>query len=133
MENLTTIKFNDLTVVVHVFLTVIMMFFTINLSIGIVINLFSHTFMWLCSAYSYDNRQKWDKSFSEINELKDSFEKEPNSENNFNDGIEHVNNLESDYTHVTYKDMTMRCLKEVHQITVVIDILFLVFFFCARN
>ncbi|KAK8847046.1 hypothetical protein M9Y10_019621 [Tritrichomonas musculus] len=147
MESITTIDFNDLTVAVPAFMTVTMMPFTHNISIGIALGLLTHTFMRLCSAAIYgiksccNKRPPREQSSAEAKELDDSFEQEYNSENS-NVGDEQSNNKENDpesqqerehHEPLTYKQMAINCLKEVHPITVVIDILFLVFFFCARK
>lgn len=82
-----------------------------------------------------------DASSAEIKELNDSFEEATKSESD-PENTEHSNEeryQESDpddivvQTKLTYKELAMQNLKEIHPITVVIDILFLIFFFCARK
>lgn len=138
MESITEINFHDISIALPAFMTIIMMPFTHNISIGIALGLLTHTFMRLTIALVYAIKSccgmQKDLSEDEIKELEDSFQAQSNSEEESivsNDNIDQVH--ENTEKRLTYKELAIKSLKEIHPITAVIDVLFLIFFFCARK
>ncbi|KAK8867156.1 hypothetical protein M9Y10_010132 [Tritrichomonas musculus] len=138
ISSISDLDFSDISVSAPAFMTIAMMPFSYNISIGIALGLLCHTFIKLISGAIYGFQSlccKNDKvsngSTEEGNEM-DQVNDQNDSEND-QDGEVMDSNKDESSELLSYKELAIKELKEISPVTAVIDVLFLVYFFCARK
>lgn len=159
ISSISDLNFNDVSVAAPAFMTIAFMSFSYNISIGIALGLLCHIFMKLVSAAIYGckslccknkvelssaeekerDREMDHISDDSLSENEDESNKGRQSEDESNQLSIVDNSNEERYVSegpkkvLTYKEMAIKELKEISPVIAVIDILFLVYFFCARK
>ena len=161
ISSIADLDFNDVSVAAPAFQTIAFMPFSYNISIGIALGLLTHTFIKLISGIIYLIKSRCCNESSDF--ASSTAEKEEgaemdalsessssNSSSSSTTTTTNTNHAEVDadvedpyentrirqqprQVHMTNKQKGISELKQIHPITVVIDILFLIYFFCARR
>lgn len=147
MSSITSLDFNDVSVAAPAFMVIAFMPFSYNISIGIALGLLCHTFMKAISAAIYAILAACHKSPPVENDVSEEI-KEEDAEMDQLSEHENSSNEENYQDHevdpeerrqananrpTTYKEMAMKELKQITITTVVVDVFFLIYFFCARK
>ncbi|KAK8845213.1 hypothetical protein M9Y10_021397 [Tritrichomonas musculus] len=159
ISSITDLDFNDVSVAAPAFMTISFMAFSYNISIGIALGLLCHAFMKLVSAAIYGCKSLCCKNkqmeMSSADEKEQDREMDHISDNSIssqenNDNDENTENTENQLSIVdnsneeryvsnrpkkvlSYKEKAISELKEISPVIAVIDVLFLIYFFCARK
>lgn len=150
LSSVTELDFSDISVAAPAFMTIALMPFSYNISLGISLGLLCHAFMKLISAAIYGCKSlccKYsDMSSAEEKELDNEMDHVSDDSISSNSDRGNVNDNENvdDSNEERYvsnrskkvysnKEMALKELKEISPVIIVIDILFLIYYFCARS
>ena len=140
MANVTELNFNDPAVAAPAFMTIAFMPFSYNISIGIALGLLCHTFMKLISGCIYLIQSKFCKNPIENDdepEDLDEVSQHSSSKNSSKDSEAQAQQEgeaeQASTAAMNLKEKGIKEFKQIHPLTIVIDVLFLVYFFAARR
>ena len=156
ISSISDLDFSNVSVAAPAFMTIAFMPFTYNISIGIALGLLCHTFMKLIAGAVYgcksccckqppvsESAEEAKERDREMDQISDDSLSRSHSDNEQSENQDQLSiaedSAEERYTNrqsrrpLTYKEMAIKELKEISPVTAVIDVLFLIYFFCARK